>query len=164
MNGSPEAPILTCLRLLKALDLSRRGKMRAAQSLLVAEETAPENLVELHALAALVTREGDYPRALRLWRMLLERDPRHAEAGRMIASIELWQSRPPWVRYVPAGAAALAVVIIALVVIFSGGSPPPPARTAPRPPPVLSPAGSSQAPAAPQTITVPGANKRRQGP
>jgi hypothetical protein len=164
MNGSPEAPILSCLRLLKALNLSRRGKMRAAQSLLVAEETAPENLVELHALAALVTSEGDYPRALRLWRLLLERDPRHAEAGKMVASIELWQSRPPWVRYVPAGAAALIVVIIAAVVIFSSGSPPPPARAAPRPPPVLAPSGSSQAPAAQQPVTAPSASKRRKSP
>ena len=124
MNGSPEAPILSCLRLLKALNLSRRGKMRAAQALLAAEETSPENLIELHALAALVTSEGDYPRALRLWRLLLERDPRHAEAKRMIASIELWLSRPPWVRYVPAGVVALIVVIVVAVLAFSGRSAP----------------------------------------
>jgi hypothetical protein len=164
MNGSPEAPILSCLRLLKALNLSRRGKMRAAQALLAAEETSPENLIELHALAALVTSEGDYPRALRLWRLLLERDPRHAEAKRMIASIELWLSRPPWVRYVPAGVVALIVVIVVAVLAFSGRSAPRAARTAPPPPAALSPAGPKPASIPPQTITVPGVNKRRPGP
>jgi negative regulator of sigma E activity len=163
MNGSPATPILTCLRLLKALSLSRRGKMKAAQSLLVAEETAPENLIELHALAALVTTEGDYPRALRLWRLLLDHDPRHAEAKRMIASIELWTSRPPWVRYVPAGAVALIVVIVVAVLVFSGGSHPPAARTAPPPPAALAPAGPRPASAPPQTITVPGVTKRKTG-
>jgi len=122
MSESPEVPILSCLRLLKALSLSRRGKMRAAQALLAAEETSPQNLVELHMLAALVTKEGDYPRALRLWRLLLEREPRHPEAKRMIASIELWLSRPPWVRYVPMGAAVLLAVVIISVLASSGGS------------------------------------------
>jgi negative regulator of sigma E activity len=147
---------------MKALALARRGRMRAAQSLLAAEETSPENLTELHALAALVTSEGDYPRALRLWRMLLERDPRHAEAKRMIASIELWLSRPPWVRYVPAGALALIVVIVVAVVVFSGGSAPRAAKPAP-PPAVLSPAVPKPASAPAQTITVPKMNKRRPG-
>jgi hypothetical protein len=163
MNKSPEAPILSCLRLLKVLNLSRRGKMRAAQSLLAAEETSPENLVELHALAALVTSDGDYPRALRLWRLLLERDPRHAEAKKMIASIELWVSRPPWVRYVPAGAAALLVAIVIAVALFSGGRAPRAARTAPPPPAALVPATQKPAAAPPQTLTVPGVNKRRPG-
>jgi hypothetical protein len=163
MNKSPEAPILSCLRLLKVLNLSRRGKMRAAQSLLAAEETSPENLVELHALAALVTSDGDYPRALRLWRLLLERDPRHAEAKKMIASIELWVSRPPWVRYVPAGAAAVLVVIVIAIVVFSGGSAPRPTRTAPPPPAALAPATQKPAAAPAQTFTVPGVNKRRPG-
>ena len=85
MNGPSTAPILTSLRLLKALDLARRGKIKAAQAVLENEGAPPENPVELHALAALVTREGDYLRALRLWRLLLEREPGHYEAKRMIA-------------------------------------------------------------------------------
>jgi tetratricopeptide (TPR) repeat protein len=161
MNKSPEAPILSCLRLMKALALARRGRMRAAQSLLAAEEISPENLIELHALAALVTSEGDYPRALRLWRLLLERDPRHAEAKRMIASIELWLSRPPWVRYVPAGAVALLVVIVVVVAALSADNSPPPS---PSPPPAsLSPAASRPVSAPPRPITVPGVSKRRPG-
>lgn len=168
MSASPEAPILTCLRLEKALHLSRRGKMRSAQALLAAEENTPENLVELHALAALVTSDGDYPRALRLWRLLHERDPRHAEARRMIASIELWLSRPPWVRYVPAGALALGVAIVVVAALaFSGGGPPPPALKAVRPPPAApaeyAPARAEPASNPPQTITVPGLGRRHRG-
>jgi hypothetical protein len=161
MNESPQAPILTSLRLLKAMNLARRGKMRAAQALLGAEGSAPENLVELHALAALVTSEGDYPRALRLWRLLLDREPRHAEAKRMIASIELWLSRPPWVRYVPAGAMALLVVIVVVVAALSADSSPPPSP--PPPPASLSPAASRPLSAPPRPITVPGVSKRRPG-
>jgi hypothetical protein len=158
MNESPQAPILTSLRLLKARNLARRGKMRAAQALLGAEGSVPENLVELHMLAALVTSEGDYPRALHLWRMLLNLDPRHAEARRMIAAIELWLSRPPWVRYVPAGVVALLVVIVVAVVALAVDNPPPAAKTAPMPP------ASAVSPAAPpRAVTVPSSNRRRSG-
>ena len=124
MDGSPEASISTSLRLMKALSLARRGKTRAAQSVLAADGRLPEDPVELHALAALVTSEGDYPRAVRLWRMLLDREPGHREAQRMIAAIELWLSRPPWVRYVPIGAAVLLVVILILAIAGSAGRQP----------------------------------------
>lgn len=166
MNSTPEAPILSCLRLLKALHLSRRGKMRAAQALLAAEETTPQNLIELHALAALVTSEGDFPRALRLWRLLLEREPRHVEARRMIDSIELWLSRPPWVRYVPAGAVGLGLAVVVMVVVFSlSGSPPVTRNVSPLPaaPVALPQAGPGQDSSPPQTITLPSLHKRRQG-
>ena len=109
---------------MKALSLARRGKTRAAQSVLAADGRLPEDPVELHALAALVTSEGDYPRAVRLWRMLLDREPGHREAQRMIAAIELWLSRPPWVRYVPIGAAVLLVVILILAIAGSAGRQP----------------------------------------
>lgn len=166
MSESPDAPILTSLHLLKALSLARRGKMRAAQALLGAEGTAPENPVELHALAALVTSEGDYPRALRLWGLLLAREPGHAEARRMIAAIELWRSRPPWVRYIPAGAVALVVVIVVAVAVLAGGHPSRAVRTALPPPATpgsLSPAAPQPVSRSPLTITVPGMNQRRPG-
>jgi hypothetical protein len=180
MDGSPESSISTSLRLMKALSLARHGKMRAAQALLGSEGTLPENRVELHALAALVTSEGDYPRALRLWRLLLEREPGHREARRMIAAIELWLSRPPWVRYVPMGAAVLLAVVIISVLASSGGSPPrasepvPAARLVASPDSALSPVSQSQAgeaharnvtprPAAAPSpaLTVPGLGRRR---
>ena len=179
MDESPEAAISTTLRLLKALRLARRGKMRAAQALLGAEGTLPENPVELHALAALVTSEGDYPRALRLWQVLLKRDPGHREAQRMIASIELWLSRPPWVRYLPIGAAVLLVMIVILVLASTGGSPPravqpvpaarPTAGPGSTPPPVAVPRpenargrtpAASPGSAPPPTVTPPGGRRR----
>jgi hypothetical protein len=166
MNESPQAPILTSLRLLKAMTLARHGQMRAAEALLGAEGSPPENPVELHALAALVTSEGDYPRALRLWRLLLDREPRHAEARRMIAAIELWLSRPLWVRYVPAGMLALLAVIVVAVVVLAMNNPPPAANSSlppPASPASLSPAGSRPTSAPSQPLTVPGVNKRRPG-
>lgn len=166
MNGPSTAPILTSLRLLKALDLARRGKIKAAQAVLENEGAPPENPVELHALAALVTREGDYLRALRLWRLLLEREPGHYEAKRMIASIELWISRPAWVRLVPAGAVALAVVIALVAWALSTSSPPRPARNVPSPPPApasVSPARSRPVSPPPPIITVPDRSKRQPG-
>ena len=71
--------IATCLRLSKALGMARHNKLREAQQLLAAEGTLPESVLELHALAALATGEGDYARAQRLWRLLLQREPGHAE-------------------------------------------------------------------------------------
>jgi negative regulator of sigma E activity len=171
MDPTPESSIATSLRLMKALSLARHGKMRAAQALLGNESALPEKPVELHALAALVTSEGDYSRALRLWRLLLQREPGHREARRMIASIELWLSRPPWVRYVPAGAAAVAVLVVAIVLMAAlGGSPPraggnasAPSLSAGQASPAraLSP---SQTSAPPPPITIPGMSRRRQGP
>jgi len=131
INGEP---IATTLRLSKALGLARQGKLREAQQMLAAEGTLPENALELHALAALATGEGDYTRALRLWRLLLQREPGHAEAKRMIDSIELWLSRPSWFQFIPIGAALLTLgVVLAFVAWAMSGDQPVPVRPAERP-------------------------------
>lgn len=161
MADPAEAPIASSLRLIKAQRLARQGKLRAAQTVLAAAGTLPDNPVELHALAALVTSEGDYPRALRLWRLLLQREPGHAEARRMLASIELWLSRPAWVRFIPAGSVVLLLVVLAAVLLLAGSASPPAIRPA-----AVPAAGSSLRPAAPLTppkITVPEAKRGRPG-
>jgi hypothetical protein len=119
MTDSSPASVGTTLNLTKALNLARRGQLEAAQTLLAASGESPADPIELHALAALVTSAGDFPRALALWRQLLQRDPSHAEAHRMIAAIELWQSRPPWYRFIPAGAAALGVVALVVALLYA---------------------------------------------
>ena len=112
------ASIGVSLNLAKALHLARRGELREAEKTLVPSGARPADPLELHALAALVTSAGDFPRALELWRQLLQQEPRHTEARRMIAAIELWQSRPPWYRFIPAGAAVAGVILVAAVVLF----------------------------------------------
>jgi hypothetical protein len=166
MDDSVEAPISASLRLIKALRLARHGKLRAAQTILAAAGTLPDNPVELHALAALVTSEGDYPRALRLWRLLLQREPGHTEARRMIVSIELWLSRPSWVRFIPAGTVVLLAVILLAVLIVAGSGPSPAARPAA----VSGAAASSVRPATPAgtpltlpKVTMPEPKKSRSG-
>lgn len=115
MSTSVSATIGLSLNLAHALDLARRGEYRAAQRALSANGEPPDNATALHAYAAVITATGDYPRALHFWRLLRTRDPRHPEAARMIAAIELWQNRPPWYRFIPAGAAAAIVLIVAVV-------------------------------------------------
>ena len=134
MSAITGEPIATTLRLSKALGLARQGRLREAQQMLAAEGTLPENALELHALAALATGEGDYTRALRLWRLLLQREPGHAEAKRMIDSIELWLSRPAWFQFLPIfmGLAALGIVL-AFVAWAMGGDEPAPLRPVERP-------------------------------
>jgi len=103
----------TALRLVQALHLARRGRLRDAQAAVAPEGAPPANPTELHALAALLTGQGDYLRALPLWRLLRERDAFNDEAARMIAAIELWQARPPWMKYViPAAGALLGVALL----------------------------------------------------
>jgi hypothetical protein len=145
--------IATTLRLSKALGLARQGKLREAQQLFAAEGTLPENSIELHALAALATAEGDYARAQRLWRLLLQREPGHAEAKRMIDSLELWLSRPVWCQYLPVGLSILVLgLVIGLVLWALGDDAPPPRAPAPRP--VLSvPAVGAQSP--PPSVSLP---------
>lgn len=108
----------TTLRLLRAQQLARRGRVREAMTALAPGGVAPDPL-SLQAMAALATAVGDYRMALPLWRQLLERDPANAEARRMIYLIEVWQRRPQWMRWVwplvgVAVAAALAVVLLTL--------------------------------------------------
>ena len=133
MDATGES-IATTLRLSKALGLARQGKLREAQQMLAAEGTLPENPLELHALAALATGEGDYTRAQRLWRLLLQREPGHAEAKRMIDLIELWLSRSTWCRFIPAGLGVVALVlVIGFVTWMLGGDEPVSPRPAQRP-------------------------------
>jgi hypothetical protein len=119
MPASPTESIGTSLNLAKALALARSGQMKAAQALLTASGNSPGDPIELHALAALVTSAGDFSRALTLWRQLLQREPGHAEARRMIAAIELWQIRPAWYRFIPMGAAILGVVLLVVVLLYA---------------------------------------------
>jgi hypothetical protein len=156
-------PIATTLRLSKALGLARQGRLREAQQMLAAEGTLPENALELHALAALATGEGDYTRALRLWRLLLQREPGHAEAKRMIDSIELWLSRPAWFQFLPIGLALAALgIVLAFVAWAMGGDEPAPVRPVERP--VMSaPAVMPQSP--PPSVVLPNttpAERRRR--
>jgi hypothetical protein len=133
MSTPVPATIGLSLNLARALDLARRGEYRAAQRALSANGEPPENATALHAYAAVITATGDYPRALHFWRLLQTRDPGHPEARRMIAAIELWQSRPWWYRFVPA-AAALALVLVVAAVAWSAFS-----TTPPKPKPAAAP-------------------------
>jgi hypothetical protein len=106
----------TTLRLLQALGFARRGRLREAQAVIAPGGTPPADSLSLHALAALTTGAGDYRMALPLWRLLLEREPDHAEARRMIAAIELWQARPPWMKWVwPLVGSVLGVVLLVVL-------------------------------------------------
>ncbi|MFT3784380.1 MAG: hypothetical protein QM790_20410 [Nibricoccus sp.] len=135
MAEANQEPIAISLRLSKALGLARQNRLREAQQLLAAEGTLPENALELHALAALATGDGDYSRALRLWRLLLQREPGHAEAKRMIDTIELWFSRPAWFSYLPIGLGISLATVFFLVIawVLSGDAPPPSRAAAPAP-------------------------------
>lgn len=129
LTDSPESTVATSLRLTKALGLARQGKIKPAQLLLAPDNgVPPASTTELHALAALVTHEGDYERALRLWRALQQRQPDHPEARRMIPMIELWLSRPTWYRYVPWIATAAGVLVCVLLLWAFGAF-----RTTPTP-------------------------------
>jgi hypothetical protein len=113
-NTSGEAISLS-LRMSKAMALARAGRLQEAQKVVADERTIPDDLLALHALAALVTSEGDHLRALKLWEVILQRDPAHAEAKRMIAAIELWIMRPSWYRHLPWIGAVAALLIVALI-------------------------------------------------
>ena len=103
----------TSLRLLHAQQLARRGRLREAMAVVAPGGLPPADPVLLHAFAALVTGAGDYRAALPLWRLLLEREPGHAYARRMVAAIELWLARPPWMRWFwPLVAAAGGLVLV----------------------------------------------------
>jgi hypothetical protein len=131
------AAIPHTLRLFKAEELAGEGRYREAEALLSDGGHPPEDPVLLHALATVVTRQGDTDRATRLWRLLQTRQPGHREAGKMLAAIETWQERPTWVRFAPASAAALLVLGLVLWAVSAS-------RPAATPAPAY--AGSSAAP------------------
>jgi hypothetical protein len=132
MSDTPasSSSISASLQMARALALARKGKFQEAEATLVPDKNQSPEPVLLHAQAALVTSAGDYSRALQLWKSLLESEPRHAEAKRMIASIELWLSRPSWMRFVPlAGLLAGALILfLGLLWALSDSSPNPAAK------------------------------------
>jgi hypothetical protein len=107
----------TSLRLVQALHLARRGRMREAEGIVAPGGTPPLNPVELQALAALATGQGDYRRALPLWRLLRQRDAFNDEAKRMIDAIELWQARPAWMKFIVPGIAVLLGLVLLVVLL-----------------------------------------------
>ena len=120
MAESSIGPLETSLRLLQAQQLAGRGGLREAMAVVALGGLPPAEPELLHALAALATGAGDYRMALPLWRLLVERDPENAYARRMVAAIELWQARPPWMQWfwpaaITAGVAALAGVLLWLI-------------------------------------------------
>jgi negative regulator of sigma E activity len=121
MTPATHPAIPNTLSLFKAGELARQGMYREAEALLGGAANPPEDPVLLHALAAVVTQQGDYERARRLWRLLQTRQPGHREAERMLAAIETWEERPAWVRFAPAGAAALLVLGVTLWALSSSG-------------------------------------------
>lgn len=126
MKETSEGSIALSLRLIKAAELARQSRFKEAQSLLSPGNTPPEDPTTLHALAAIVTQAGDYPRALGLWQQLLQRDPKHREASEMIVAIETWTSRPAWFRFLPVGAGVAALLIAGIAWwAFSRPSSPP---------------------------------------
>jgi len=114
MNPATQPSIPHTLRLFKAEALAQQGLHREAESLLGGTSNPPEDPVLLHALATVVTQQGDFERAARLWRLLQARQPGHREAERMLAAIETWEERPVWVKFAPGAAAALLALGLAL--------------------------------------------------
>jgi len=107
----------------KAMALARRGKWRDAEVAITDGSSDLSDPVALHAVAALVTSEGDYVRALKLWEQLLSLDPNHEEARRMVPAIELWLSRPSWAAYFPYIAGGVATLIVGLFLYFALSGP-----------------------------------------
>lgn len=143
----------------KAMGLARSGKVREAQSLIAGDRTIPDHPLALQALAALVTSEGDYVRALKLWELLLQRDPHHPEARRMIGAIELWLGRPPWMRYWVLGATTLCALLVAAAFWALASAPAAPVK--PGPPsvvttPVLAPEPQRRSEPLPASALNPG--------
>lgn len=144
----------TVLRLSKAHDLIRLGQLKAARAMISPDGRPPEDDTELHTFAALATREGEYGQALALWRLLLQRQPRHPEASRMISAIEIWQGRPDWHRYVPVGGAVFGVLLLVVAAIAMFSSPPKSPSSAASP---STPAPVSAAPNAQGSVASPAA-------
>jgi hypothetical protein len=127
MADTSPSSISLALRMAKALALARRGKLRDAQAVIAGDRAIPDEPLALEAVAALATGEGDYVRARKLWELLRQRSPGHPEANRMISAIDLWQSRPIWMRYVPwaAGVAGALVLILMLLWALDASAPKP---------------------------------------
>lgn len=180
MESTPGLSISLSLRMAKALSLARVGKLRDAQAMIAGDRAIPEHPIALEALAALVTSEGDYLRALKLWELLLQRDPHHPEARRMVSAIELWLSRPSWMRYLPLATATIVALLVAgflWAIVSTSEEPSPKPRTSPaavgspvaRPPAQATPVQQTAPaltprPAPPPTVTFPpsGTTQRRR--
>lgn len=80
----------------------------------------------------------------------------------MIASIELWLSRPAWIRFIPAGVFVLLMVLLVSILVLAGSGPSPAAKPAavPARASALRPA-AGLAPLTPPKVTIPEPKKGR---
>lgn len=113
--AADSAAITDTLRILRARELADRGRLREAEAGLAGADSPSANPALLHTLAVIVTRQGDYTRARRLWRQLVQSRPADPEIEGMIEAIEIWQQRPAWVGYLPPAAAALLLGLLTLL-------------------------------------------------
>lgn len=141
------------LRMARAQRFAQAGRWREAEAELSPDGGMPADELALHAWAVVVTQSGDFPRALHLWRQLLQRDPGHDEALRMVDAIVLWQSRPSWYAYIPHLSVA-ALVALLLPLGFWLLSPATPASTSPSASKPAYAAPSQSAPLAPRVQTL----------
>ncbi|MFH1498694.1 MAG: hypothetical protein ABII82_12815 [Verrucomicrobiota bacterium] len=103
------------LRVLRARELAEQGRLREAEAGLAGADSPSADPRLLHTLAVVVTRQGDYARARRLWRQLAQIRPADPEIEGMIEAIETWQERPSWIGYAPHAATAALSLLLALI-------------------------------------------------
>lgn len=113
--ATAQAAIPDTLRILRARELADKGRLREAEAGLAGADSSSADPALLHTLAVVVTRQGDYARARRLWRQLAQLRSGDPEIEGMIEAIEIWQERPAWIAYVPHVAAAALSLLLALL-------------------------------------------------
>jgi hypothetical protein len=160
MPTKPDITAITLsLRLAKVQALVQEGKLDEAEALLAPYGKLPETSLELEMLACVVTSMQDYPRALRLWKILQQRMPGHEQAERMVPVLEDWTNRPFWYAWVPIGGAILASCLVLGLILwaFGGSSQSVPAQVVskPTPSPFVSPSAGQNNPAYSRPATYP---------
>lgn len=146
----PSAAIPLALRLAQARELADSGRPDEAERLLAPSPAAlPDDPLALHALAVIVTRRGDYPRARRLWQHLARAQPGHPEAAAMLDAIDTWTTRPAWMRFTPPLVLVAAPAALLLLVAWLAFAPSRRAPALARPTPAAPVPYAATPPAAP---------------
>jgi len=152
MPTKPDISAVTLsLRLAKVQALVQERRLDEAEALLAPYGKLPETSLELEMLACVVTSMEDYPRALRLWKILQQRMPGHEQAERMVPVLEDWTERPFWFAWVPIGGAILASCLVLGIILwaFGGTSKPAPSPIVAKPTatPFVTPSRGTETPA-----------------
>lgn len=88
------------VRVARASDLARRGKLREAFKVISPNDELPHNEQELHLLGKIAAQLKEYSIARQCWKYALKNSPDNKEYQSCLELVNSLMQKPTWVRHI----------------------------------------------------------------